>query len=113
MSGLFYVIKNLSFYLTNDKIFIIIFSTNGGKVRGGSSKGVSSVRGSKKNFIILKEEGIMASDIKKLSEIRNKEFAAAKKQAANALEEYWAGSITTSIMRDYRAGRVRQRKVGR
>ena len=61
----------------------------------------------------LKEEGIMASDIKKLSEIRNKEFAAAKKQAANSLEEYWAGSITTSIMRDYRAGRVRQRKVGR
>lgn len=55
----------------------------------------------------------MASDIKKLSEIRNKKFAAAKKQAANALEEYWAGSITTSIMRDYRAGRVRQRKVGR
>lgn len=55
----------------------------------------------------------MASDIEKLSEIRNTEFAAAKKQAANSLEEYWAGSITASIMRDYRAGRVRQRKVER
>ena len=55
----------------------------------------------------------MASDIKKLSEIRNKEFAACFFAAANALEEYWAGSITASIMRDYRAGRVRQRKMGR
>ena len=56
----------------------------------------------------------MNSEIrKKLSEIRNNEFATAKKQAANAFEEYWAGSISASIMRDYKAGRVQQRKVGR
>lgn len=34
------------------------------------------------------------------------EYLAAKAASKSALEAYWAGSATTSVARDYEAGRV-------
>lgn len=44
---------------------------------------------------------------------RHMEYEAAKASARNSLEAYWAGSASASVMRDYRAGRVRTVKAGR
>jgi len=41
-----------------------------------------------------------------LRRFRNEEYAAATREAANALSAYWAGSATASVMRDCHAGRV-------
>jgi hypothetical protein len=41
-----------------------------------------------------------------LRRYRDAEYAAAVKEAPNALAAYWAGSATASIARDVAAGRV-------
>lgn len=44
---------------------------------------------------------------------RRMELDAARASAKSSLEEYWAGSATASVLRDYQAGRVRTIKTGR
>jgi hypothetical protein len=41
-----------------------------------------------------------------LKAIRKAEYEAAKAKARNALEAYYAGSASASVLRDYQAGRV-------
>jgi hypothetical protein len=48
-----------------------------------------------------------------LTNTRHAEFAAAKAASRSALEAYWAGSATASVLRDYQAGRVTTVKAGR
>lgn len=42
-----------------------------------------------------------------LAATRASEYAEAKAAARDSLEEYWAGSASASVMRDYKAGRVK------
>lgn len=41
-----------------------------------------------------------------LAEIRKDELAAAIAATTNSFDAYWAGSASSSILRDYKAGRV-------
>lgn len=48
----------------------------------------------------------------KITARRHAEYKAAQAAAPTALEAFWAGSATASILRDYQAGRVTTVKAG-
>lgn len=54
---------------------------------------------------------ITTAEMNEIRSQREAEYAAAVKNAKSALEVYWAGSVSASVARDYKAGRVR--KIGK
>ena len=54
---------------------------------------------------------ITAAEMNEIRSQREAEYAAEIKNAKSALAAYWAGSVSASVARDYKAGRVR--KVGK
>ena len=54
---------------------------------------------------------ITTAEMNEIRQQREAEYAVAVKNVKSALEAYWAGSVSASVARDYKAGRVR--KVGK
>jgi len=50
-------------------------------------------------------------DMTKIQAARAAEYATDKTAAVDSFAAYWAGSASASVMRDYRAGRVRDTKI--